>query len=38
MQANIKHALVLTATVLVTLYVLRQVPVASDLVSKALNG
>lgn len=36
--AHLKNAAITIATVLVGIYVLRQVPFTSDLVDRALNG
>lgn len=36
--ANLKNAAITVATVLVGIYVLRQIPFTSDLVDRALNG
>ena len=38
MQAHLKNALMTTAIVLATIYVLRKVPMASGIVDQALNG
>lgn len=38
MSANVKNALMTTAVVLATIFVLRRVPMARDLVDKALAG
>jgi hypothetical protein len=38
MQAHVKNALMTTALVLATIYVLRQVPVTRDIVGKAIAG
>lgn len=38
MQKTVKDALITTATVLVSIYILRQLPVTSNLVGTALAG
>ncbi len=38
MKAHLKNAIVTTAIVLATIYVLRQVPMTNGFVGKALNG
>lgn len=38
MQTQIKNALLTTAIVLATIYVLRKVPMVNGFVSQALNG
>lgn len=38
MNAHLKNAAITTGIVLLTIFVLRRVPVAGDLVDKALNG
>lgn len=38
MKAHLKNAAITVATVLVGIYILRRVPVASGLVNTALNG
>lgn len=38
MQSHLKNALMTTAIVLATIYVLRKVPMVNGFVSQALNG
>lgn len=38
MQAHLKNALITTAIVLATIYCLRRVPMAGEIVNQALNG
>ena len=38
MQAHVKNALMTTALVLATIFILRRVPVTRDVVDKALAG